>query len=147
MANTPKKSKDPTELALSAIEEALNVRDNPPAETPPSTRRDPVLPTPADRIGPLEREEVRARPSRRERNAQAENGDSRRSDRNAVHPAFEEPAPRRAANDDRESVGNILRALQRRPSKTLSSHGCSRRAGRSSSPAWCSAPMRPKSAS
>ncbi len=27
MANTPKKSKDPTELALSAIEEALSVRD------------------------------------------------------------------------------------------------------------------------
>ena len=41
MANTPKKSKDPTELALSAIEEALSVRDNPPAEAPPSTRRDP----------------------------------------------------------------------------------------------------------
>ncbi len=41
-----------------------------------------------------------------------------RNDRNAVHPAFEEPTPRRAANDDRESVGTILRALQRRPSKT-----------------------------
>ena len=30
MANTPKKMKDPTEAALSAIQDALSVRDTPP---------------------------------------------------------------------------------------------------------------------
>lgn len=31
MANNPKKIKDPTEVALSAIQEALNIPDAPPA--------------------------------------------------------------------------------------------------------------------
>jgi hypothetical protein len=32
MANNPKKVKDPTEVALSAIQEALNISDAPPAD-------------------------------------------------------------------------------------------------------------------
>jgi len=34
MANTPKKMKDPTEAALSAIQDALNVRDAEPSSQP-----------------------------------------------------------------------------------------------------------------
>ena len=34
MANNPKKVKDPTEVALSAIQEALNISDAPEVETP-----------------------------------------------------------------------------------------------------------------
>ena len=33
MANNPKKVKDPTEVALSAIQEALNISDVPAADT------------------------------------------------------------------------------------------------------------------
>ena len=36
MANTPKKMKDPTEAALSAIQDALSVRDTPPHPNNPS---------------------------------------------------------------------------------------------------------------
>ncbi|MGZ5834841.1 MAG: apolipoprotein A-IV repeat region-like domain-containing protein [Xanthobacteraceae bacterium] len=116
MANSPKKSKDPTELALSAIEDALAVRDNAPptpAAPPvaPTPRRDPLL------TAPVEREE----PARRARtNPQLDTAtERRRFDRAPAEPVFEDTAAaRRAANDDRESVGNILRALQRRPSKT-----------------------------
>src|SRR3972149_5450837 len=90
MANNPKSSKDPTELALSAIEDALNVRS--PDESSP--RRPPGAPanqneSALDRARSLPREE-------REERAEV----------------------RLAANDDRESVGQLLRALQRRPSRT-----------------------------
>jgi hypothetical protein len=113
MANSPKKSKDPTELALSAIEDALAVRDTAPAATPSdsasSIRRPPVL------NAPIEREEA----TRRGRAAALDAADRRRIDRGPAESVFEDrPAAGRAANDDRESVGNILRALQRRPSKT-----------------------------
>ncbi|MVZ42965.1 hypothetical protein, partial [Escherichia coli] len=42
MANTPKKVKDPTEVALSAIQEALNISDGAPIEPSRDTpsRRD-----------------------------------------------------------------------------------------------------------
>jgi hypothetical protein len=36
MANTPKKIKDPTEAALSAIQDALSIRDPEPASEAPS---------------------------------------------------------------------------------------------------------------
>src|SRR3989337_370601 len=103
MANNPKSSKDPTELALSAIEDALNVR-SPDESSPrrpgpaaaaasPAPRRTPVAPanqteSALDRARSLPREE-------REERAEV----------------------RLAANDDRESVGQLLRALQRRPSR------------------------------
>jgi hypothetical protein len=98
MAQTPK-SKDPTEAALSAIQEALNVSEAP-APTPPVE-----VPTRAERIA---------------RRAQA-----------ARAPTVEEPvAPvqqqqphddndfRIPANDDRETIGQILQAIQHgRPSR------------------------------
>src|ERR1700692_1092607 len=44
MANTPKKVKDPTEVALSAIQEALNISDAPTADDPRDSLRNDVTP-------------------------------------------------------------------------------------------------------
>jgi hypothetical protein len=83
-----KKSQDPTEAALSAIEDALNIGTEAPQVASPAPDR---------RGEPRTREQpndVFAQRSRRTR----------------------ERLPRRAANDDRQSVGQILQALHRRPS-------------------------------
>src|SRR5712671_3500326 len=45
MANNPKKVKDPTEVALSAIQEALNISDVPAADNNGSSVRSDVTPT------------------------------------------------------------------------------------------------------
>jgi len=99
MANSPQKSKDPTELALSAIEEALNVRDlgrEPEAERADEQRLPPAAEQPAHwPRAPQVEADSRPAPSAPD----------------------ETLAPRIAANDDRESVGQVLRALQRRPSR------------------------------
>src|SRR6266403_3923575 len=108
MANTPKKMKDPTEAALSAIQDALQNRDEP---AQPNTASTPAS-------GPSEEKPwqgLRSKLSNRETTKPA--------------PAPYEPAhyeeerasdPMRlpAANDDRESIGSILRLLQQTPSKT-----------------------------
>ena len=91
MANIPQKSNDPTEEALSAIQEALDVG----------------LMSP------------RAAAGSEERQAPA----------SAIPDLFNEPSPeaawatsdaipRRAANDDRASIGHILQTLRRRPTRT-----------------------------
>ncbi len=98
MANTPKKIKDPTEAALSAIQEALNVRDQ---ESPTSAT---VMSMPADRIGT-------DRPLDPQFANQTNQGALFDDELLPEQPG----ALRRPANDDRESVGQILRALQRRP--------------------------------
>ena len=102
MANNPKKIVDPTEAALSAIQEALRVRDDddeaplaqPEAMSDPTGgiadhwRDAPPLPPPLltsdEQIG------------------------SRNSD----------PRTFRAANDDQQSIGQVLQALQNRPART-----------------------------
>jgi len=103
MANNPKKVKDPTEVALSAIQEALNISD--PAtdgnrsssrgETPP-----PIMPAET--------------PSFNESSF-----DTRQS---ADRPMFlddQRPA-RRPANDDRETIGQLLQAIQQgRPARSV----------------------------
>lgn len=83
-----KKSQDPTEAALSAIEDALNIGTEAPEVAPPASDRrgEPRVREPAN--------DVFAQRSRRTR----------------------ERLPRRAANDDRQSVGQILQALHRKPS-------------------------------
>ena len=103
MANSPRKPKDPTELALSAIEDALNVHDTP---REPAARR----PSNTDRV----------EAPRRGRTPQTEADDNRSLNRQNDADLRDEAvaAPSRlAANDDRESVGHLLRALQRRPSR------------------------------
>ena len=101
MANNPKMM-DPTEAALSAIQEALNIKDSPvPLDSHLDGLDEPPLP-----------------PER-----------GRRSAAPAV-PVYDEPYdpepydPRmeahglRAANDDQRSIGEVLHALQRRPAHT-----------------------------
>src|SRR3954463_13407733 len=104
MANNPKKVKDPTEVALSAIQEALNISDNSVDSSRAAARNEA---TPAEHPAPLTFDD----PS----------FDFRAT---APSPAFEtveEPlAPRRAANDDRETIGQILQALQKgRPTRNV----------------------------
>ena len=98
MANNPKKIKDPTDTALNAIQEVLSTTDQ-----PGSGRVDPVMdPAPAPR----------------------ERRGSRSSQPAADKGLFEGQEPddlrgiQRAANDDRQSIGQILQTLQRRPPKT-----------------------------
>src|SRR6185503_5245924 len=50
MANNPKRIQDPTEAAMSAIQEALNLREEPPAPPPPprpaASEPSPTAPVP-----------------------------------------------------------------------------------------------------
>src|ERR1700687_781075 len=104
MANTPK-MKDPTEAALSAIQDALKVREAEPSGTMIAP---PIAAMPAG-----EPMSERAWPGLR-------------SSKTAKTEPFEDEARRpedtdtlrRPANDDRESIGQILRTLQRRPART-----------------------------
>src|SRR3954466_13681608 len=83
MANNPKKVKDPTEVALSAIQEALNISD---------TSVDPAR-SPARNDAPPQ--EQPAAP------AYEESSDLRGGpERPSCEPVEEPRAPRRAANDD-----------------------------------------------
>lgn len=88
-----KSSSDPTKAALSAIEDALNIGKEAPEVAPPSVERQVEQP-------------------RREPRAAEPAGDvfAQRSRRTR------ERLPRSAANDDRQSVGQILQALHRKPS-------------------------------
>src|SRR5262249_45134303 len=107
MANTPKKVKDPTEVALSAIQEALNISDTAADTSRASAVRTengpPMLP-PAPPA--FDEPTFEARPAATER---------------PVFDPIEEPrTPRRAANDDRETIGQLLQALQKgRPARSV----------------------------
>ena len=105
MANNPKKVKDPTEVALSAIQEALNIGEASPADLDQAAVRHdaaPPIPSPA---------------------AYGEAGFDARP--NTDSPAFEPAeesrfAARRPANDDRETIGQILQAIQKgRPARNI----------------------------
>src|SRR5579864_5127741 len=103
MANYPKKLMDPTESALSAIQEALNIRDD--EETQPAhPDAGAVPPTPsADAMTQTEP----ATPAFDEA-----------IDIDDIGTRAAEPQPFRAANDDQQSIGRILQALQNRPPRT-----------------------------
>src|SRR6476660_4405993 len=102
MANNPKKAKDPTEEALSAIQEALNISDVS-ADNTRSSGRGEVTPTNSV-VGYDER-----------------GFDARASGDQPMFEAAGEPRPpRRAANDDRETIGQILQAIQKgRPARNV----------------------------
>ena len=110
MANTPKKITDPTEAALSAIQDALTARDDPALSRKPAIRPSP--PVTSAEEAPTAEEPWRTvdrlpRPGKTCSNKMTNLS------------AAEEPgALRRPANDDRESIGQILRTLQRRPART-----------------------------
>src|SRR5436305_779085 len=105
MANTPRKMKDPTEAALSAIQDALNLRD--PPSTPQRSSETPADPNLTD-----DHVDFGARSGRQP----AMDEDLFRDDDQLSLPGVEDRS-RRAANDDRQSVGQILQALQQRPSR------------------------------
>src|SRR5437764_776163 len=104
MANNPKKVTDPTEFALSAIQEALNISDAA-ADTNRHLMRDEA----ALSIPP-------ATPTYNETPF-----DTRASSERSSFDANEQPRPaRRAANDDRETIGQILQAIQKgRPARNV----------------------------
>lgn len=87
-----KKSQDPTEAALSAIEDALNIGNEIPEVTPPTATRES---------------------DRRERREQQEAAGEVFAQRSR---GTRERLPRPAANDDRPSVGQIMQALHKKPS-------------------------------
>jgi len=101
MANNPKKVKDPTEVALSAIQEALNI-----GESSDDNRN--TVPNDASAASST------ASPSFDEPSFDTRPGAER-----AAFESTEEPrAIRRAANDDRETIGQILQAIQKgRPAR------------------------------
>src|SRR5215472_7982433 len=99
MANNPKKVKDPTEVALSAIQEALNIDTG----TDVSIRGD-AKPTPAANTA-FEQPSFDARPG---------------ADLPVFEPIAEPRLARRPANDDRETIGQILQAIQKgRPARNV----------------------------
>ena len=83
MANNPKKAKDPTEVALSAIQEALNISDVSADNARGSVRSDV---TPTNSSSTYDENAFDTRPS---------------VDRQIYEPIEEPRATRRAANDDR----------------------------------------------
>src|SRR5690348_10365126 len=102
MANNPKKVKDPTEVALSAIQEALNIND---ASAPePSERNDAAPQTGAGAPAAFDTVSFDVRPAER-----------------PIYEPMDEPQPpRRPANDDRETIGQLLQALQKgRPARSF----------------------------
>ncbi|MEA2949661.1 MAG: hypothetical protein QOI40_4991, partial [Alphaproteobacteria bacterium] len=108
MANTPKKMKDPTEAALSAIQDALTVRDTTPEPITPSS--------PAATQRDTQRDESVSDPPWRTLRSQPQPQSHQEMYDDNVHP--DEDSLRRPANDDRESIGQILRTIQRRPART-----------------------------
>src|SRR5215470_16252964 len=104
MAIYSKKSKDPTEVALSAIQDALNIRDS---DTTPVRSTGPVATAPAMEA-PDDTLFHGARGPAREIPIETPATDSGHEQRDVVQ----------AANDDRESIGQILQSLQRRPART-----------------------------
>jgi hypothetical protein len=100
MASSSKKSKDPTEVALSAIQDALKVGEG---EQPATV--DAVQDTVPDFL------------SARPRSAAATGADEDLFlDRAGT--SVREDAARHAANDDRATMGQVLHSLQRRPART-----------------------------
>ena len=101
MANYPEKIVDPTEAALSAIQEALKIRDDEdqPEDRPRRHRRA------TDRL-------PRAR-DRRDARVRSRIPSFDTDDRSA--PATQRPRAFRAANDDQQSIGQVLQALQQPP--------------------------------
>src|ERR1700758_3261194 len=97
MANTPKKVKDPTEVALSAIQEALNINDTAP-DSSRSAVGDDVPPPPVNPTTSLNEPSFEVRPN---------------TDGSVFESIDGIRQTRRAANDDREAIGQALQAIQR----------------------------------
>jgi hypothetical protein len=129
MANIPKRIQDPTEAAMSAIQEALNLREDPQVASSPRTP-EPSPPTapgtdPFASIGAA-MQSSQSSPPRENRRRPARSAPPIDEDLFLHETVGRAPAPadidevrpvQRAANDDRQSVGQILQSMQRRPSR------------------------------
>src|SRR5215470_3236166 len=102
MANTPRKMQDPTEAALSAIQDALNLRESEPSSPPVRAEAPAAEPEPAHE------------PRRRRAAAVDEDLFFDAPPVPANEPGIGEPPPRRAANDDRLLGGRLMAPLPRR---------------------------------
>lgn len=125
----PKKIQDPTEAALSAIQEALTLElDN--AEANAAAAKGGEAPLPPDRGTPLDRppspdrvmtgpgQQREGRPINR-RPRPPEGGEVRvDGGRREGAPRPRSEAERRAANDDRQPIGQLLGQLQKKPPVT-----------------------------
>src|SRR5437660_6887592 len=114
MANTPKKMQDPTEAALSAIQDALNLREGEQEAAPIQP------PEPPAAVEPISAARETRRRTRSNPAAIDEEKFFSEATASAREVSVDEPPPPsqpRAANDDRQSVGQILQTLQRRPSR------------------------------
>ena len=115
MANTPKKMKDPTEAALSAIQDALSVRDTPP---------DPIIPSAPVSTRP--EEPAPEQPWRTVRTAAVKE----ETFDDEVRRAEDQGSLRRPANDDRDrSDRSCARCNAGRRAPPTSSPPCSRWSG------------------
>jgi len=102
MANYPKKITDPTEAALSAIQEALNIRDD---EEPGPSQPEAMA-------------SLLAGPADRRSNPAGASSDPDLFDTDAIGTRDLAEPSSRPANDDQQSIGQILHALQRRPARS-----------------------------
>ena len=124
MANNPQTSKDRTEQDLvSAIEEALNLRDfdSGPAKRPATSAAGAPVPPPIASVSvPAPSQPSASNGGGAQRAARMPRIDEPLFDAADAAPGVDERV-RQAANDDRESIGQLLRALQQRPSSRPSS--------------------------
>src|SRR5580658_7187962 len=105
MANNPKKIVDPTEAALSAIQEALKVRDDQTEPAGQSQTEHGAMSASSDGFVDDWHDTPQAPPPLRI-------SDQEIGGRNS------DPRTFRAANDDQQSIGQVLQALQNRPART-----------------------------
>jgi hypothetical protein len=110
MANNSKKSKDPTEVALSAIQDALEMRE--------PQMRDPQIREP--RGGPVAQRDTPRAPAEDDLFLEGVHAADLDAPERDERPARNGPklAPGLAANDDQASIGQILQSLQRQPART-----------------------------
>ncbi len=122
MANYPKKMMDPTEAALSAIQEALNIREeeetaHPESRIEPPTRSEEKPDGMSDLFAAeplsLRQSSQAATPAA----AQSAYSDSA-EDNDAIGTRDLATVSARVANDDKQSIGQVLHALQRRPARS-----------------------------
>src|SRR5262249_57454633 len=112
MANPPKRVTDPTEAALSAIQDALSIRETP-SEPEPVNNAAVEQPAPV-----VDNDEPLAEPPWRGARASAAADEMLRED--AITLPDEQIALRSPANDDRESIGQGLRTPHPRPPRNTS---------------------------
>jgi hypothetical protein len=113
MANNPKKMTDPTEAALSAIQEALNIQDENIQEDE-NIQKDETQASRPEGMTDL----LSGFADGRAQDTTEKPADKDLFDSNAVGTRDLSGPGTRPANDDQQSIGQILHALQQRPARS-----------------------------